>query len=213
MASFTALSKSFLLRRDSSTPTDPKKPSSNGAPNTLTIALTVGVLVFALTAIIITAGFWYQRRRRARLPQNSALPYADEEDDLSTHDIEKRLSSLSTSSSSSRQHRRVLTRASKDDVYTGKPPLFMRSPSPPTSPIPEIRITFPEEIDEATGQRKSGCVVVVKVGEMGGVGGLEGGNEGTGFVGRMNDGERWQSVDLERVGGLVEKARNAPVRE
>ncbi|SMR46809.1 unnamed protein product [Zymoseptoria tritici ST99CH_1E4] len=201
-----------LLRRDSTTPTDPTKPSNNGTPNTLTIALTVAVLVFALTAIIITAGFWYQRRRRARLPRNSALPYADEEDDLSTHDIEKRLSSMSTTSSSSRQHRRVLTRASKDDVYTEKA-LFMRSPSPPVSPIPEIRITFPEEIDEATGQRKSGCVVVVKVGEMGGVGGLEGGDEGTGFVGRMNDGERWQSVDLERVGGLVEKARNAPVRE
>lgn len=35
----------------------------------------------------------------------------------------------------------------------------------PTSPVPEIRITFPEEFDEA-GKRTSGRVVVVHVGEQ-----------------------------------------------
>ena len=76
--------------------------------------------------------------------------------------------------------------------------------SPPQSPIPEIRITFPEEVDE-TGKRQSGRVVVVRVGESGV--GLEPVDEK--LPSYEKDGERFQSLDLERIGGLVEKARNS----
>lgn len=74
-------------------------------------------------------------------------------------------------------------------------------PGTPTSPVPEIRITFPEE-EGADGKRKSGRVVVVQVGEA-----------GAAFVRDINPesnlppyqkGE-FSSVDLAKVGGLKEK--------
>lgn len=76
-------------------------------------------------------------------------------------------------------------------------------PSSPTSPLPEIRITFPEEEDEA-GKRKSGRVVVVRISENGGVG-LEPLNEDHLPPYQKSDAERFQSLDLDRLGGLKEK--------
>ncbi|KAI4179014.1 MAG: hypothetical protein LQ346_007294 [Caloplaca aetnensis] len=77
-----------------------------------------------------------------------------------------------------------------------------RTSSGPPSPVPEIRITFPEE-EDAAGKRKSGRVVVVRISDNGGVG-LEPYHEdllppyGTG------DAERFQSLELDRIGGLKE---------
>jgi hypothetical protein len=191
---------STVLRRDSLSPTAQ-------TPSNLTIGLVVAFLVLVLTALTITGTFMYRNRRR-RISRRSHIQLDDDEDALPTYDIEKRLTSISTKSSSVRKPASPSPSSLK---LSEKLPSF--SPSPPPSPIPEIRITFPEEIDEK-GQRKSGCVVVVKVGEMGNVGGLEGTNDdgppAYGFEVRGGQGQRWQSVDLERVGGLVEKARNAP---
>jgi hypothetical protein len=76
--------------------------------------------------------------------------------------------------------------------------------SPPASPpltLPEIRITFPDEESE------KGRVVVVRMGDNAAV--------GLGPVDEAReqlppyqpaDGERFQSLDLERIGGLKEKA-------
>ena len=75
--------------------------------------------------------------------------------------------------------------------------------SPTTSPIPEIRITFPEEEDEM-GKRQSGRVVVVKVSDLGGVG-LEPLGEKQGLP--AYEGEGWKELDLEQIGGLKEKVR------
>ena len=77
------------------------------------------------------------------------------------------------------------------------------TPGSPSSPLPEIRITFPEEEDEA-GKRKSGRVVVVRVSENGGVG-LEPYNDDHLPPYQKSDVERFQSLDLERMGGLKEK--------
>ena len=75
--------------------------------------------------------------------------------------------------------------------------------SPPTSPVPEIRITFPEEEDKS-GKRKSGRCVVVRISEAGGLG-LEPYNEESLPPYQSSDSERFQSLDLERMGGLKEK--------
>ncbi|KAL1974219.1 hypothetical protein VTN31DRAFT_5779 [Thermomyces dupontii] len=73
--------------------------------------------------------------------------------------------------------------------------------SNPSSPVPEIHITFPEEEDES-GKRKSGRVVVVHVSETGGVG-LEPYREPPPYP--ANESSRFQDLDLERMGGLKEK--------
>lgn len=87
-------------------------------------------------------------------------------------------------------------------VYDEKRSLMENSSSPPPSPVPEIRITFPEEEDEM-GKRKSGRVVVVRITDAGGVG-LEPCNEQLPPY-QSNDAERFQSLDIDRMGGLKEK--------
>ncbi|KAL8704146.1 MAG: hypothetical protein Q9201_002696 [Fulgogasparrea decipioides] len=74
--------------------------------------------------------------------------------------------------------------------------------SAPSSPVPEIRITFPEEEDDS-GKRKSGRVVVVKISETGGVGLEPYQDEKLPAYGK-EDAERFESLDLDRMGGLKE---------
>lgn len=78
--------------------------------------------------------------------------------------------------------------------------------SPPTSPIPEIRITFPEEEDEM-GKRKSGRVVVVSVSDMGSVGLEPLHKEKEGLP--AYEGGDWKELDLEQMGGLKELERRS----
>lgn len=75
----------------------------------------------------------------------------------------------------------------------------------PLSPdnVPEIRITFPDEQDEA-GRPKSGRVVVVRVGETGV--GLEPLRDEQLPAYEKESGERFHSLDMERIGGLKEKS-------
>jgi hypothetical protein len=87
-------------------------------------------------------------------------------------------------------------------VYDEKRNLMENSSSPPPSPVPEIRITFPEEEDDS-GKRKSGRVVVVRISDAGSVG-LEPCREELPPY-QSSDSERFQSLDLERMGGLKEK--------
>lgn len=78
-------------------------------------------------------------------------------------------------------------------------------PASPSSPVPEIRITFPEEEDEA-GKSKSGRVVVVRISETGGLG-LEPYSDKDLPAYQQSDAERFQSLDLDRMGGLKELER------
>ncbi|KMU90896.1 hypothetical protein CIHG_08552 [Coccidioides immitis H538.4] len=75
-------------------------------------------------------------------------------------------------------------------------------PSPPSSPVPEIRITFPEE-EDTNGTRRPGSVVVVRIGEKGGIG-LEPYTESLPPY-QANSSDRFQSLDLDRMGGLKDK--------
>ena len=75
--------------------------------------------------------------------------------------------------------------------------------------MPEIRITFPEEEDEA-GKSKSGRVVVVRISETGGLG-LEPCNNEHLPPYQQSDDERFQSLDLDRMGGLKEPERREKI--
>ena len=85
-------------------------------------------------------------------------------------------------------------------VFQEKLNLIENSSSPPPSPIPEIRITFPEEVDES-GKKQSGRVVIVRVGDHSV--GLEPFHE-TLPPYQQSASDRFQSLDLERIGGLKE---------
>lgn len=71
----------------------------------------------------------------------------------------------------------------------------------PTSPVPEIRITFPDEVDES-GKQHSGRVVVVRVGDHSV--GLEPLREDLPAY-QQDASDRFDSLDLDRMGGLKEK--------
>ena len=73
----------------------------------------------------------------------------------------------------------------------------------PDSPVPEIRITFPDEVDEKGGRKSPGQVVRVTISEKGGVG-LEPCKEDQLPLCERTGG-RLESLDLDRIGGLKEK--------
>lgn len=150
----------------------------------------IGLLVALVILIVIigaSVGAFLLVRRRRRQRSQQGLPLHNE----------KRRSAASTSSA----HRRVMVRPSESVlVIQEKKNLLDNSSSPPNSPLPEIRITFPEEYDDS-GKRTSGRVVVVRIGESSF--GLEPVSEKLPAY-EMN-GERFHSIDLERVGGLQEK--------
>ncbi|KAJ9612265.1 hypothetical protein H2200_003862 [Cladophialophora chaetospira] len=87
-------------------------------------------------------------------------------------------------------------------VYDEKMNLIHNSSSPPSATVPEIHITFPEE-DGKTGLQK-GRVVVVHVTDSGSVG-MEPLNTDCLPPYQKEDADRFQSLDLERIGGLREK--------
>jgi hypothetical protein len=96
-------------------------------------------------------------------------------------------------------------RGSSIYVYDEKSSILSSPSSPPLTPesVPEIRITFPDEQDES-GRRKSGRVVVVRVGETGV--GLEPLKDEQLPAYEKESGERFHSLDMERIGGLKEKS-------
>jgi hypothetical protein len=174
----------FLFARDTG--------SANGEDMGLTpsmVNLLIALLALALLGIIFVAGLLLLRSRR-RSKMQSELPLYNGQTGKSSN------------------HRRLTITASQNGrtdsiyVYNEKQNLIENSCSPPPSPIPEIRITFPEEEDEA-GKRKSGRVVVVRIGETGGIG-LEPCHEDLPPY-QTNESGRFQSLDLERMGGLKEK--------
>lgn len=86
-------------------------------------------------------------------------------------------------------------------------PMLANPNSPPHSPdnVPEIHITFPEEEDES-GRRKSGRVVVVRVGDNAAVG-LEPLDEDQLPAYEKESSSHFYSIDMDDIGGLREKER------
>ncbi|KAK5945076.1 hypothetical protein PMZ80_002279 [Knufia obscura] len=91
-------------------------------------------------------------------------------------------------------------------VYDEKMNLIANSYGPPDSPVPEIRVTFPDEEDQS-GQKMSGRVVVVRITDSGSVG-MEPLPQEQLPAYQQADSGRFQSLDLNRIGGLREG--NAP---
>lgn len=157
------------------------------------VSILITLLILLIVALLLVAGLVVLRHRR-RARKTVELPlYSD-----------KRMSVSSTHS----KHRRITVRPSQSvHIFHEKQNLIDNSSESlsPSSSLPEIRITFPEEID-ATGKRQSGKVVVVRVGDTGV--GLEPITES--LPAYQSAGERFQSLDLERIGGLTEK-KQAPL--
>lgn len=87
-------------------------------------------------------------------------------------------------------------------VYDEKMNLIANSHGPPNSPVPEIRITFPDEVD-TQGQKMAGRVVVVRITDSGSVG-MEPLQQEQLPPYQQADSDRYQSLDLNRMGGLRE---------
>lgn len=145
--------------------------------------LVVLIVLLVVTIVSVFTLLFVRYRRRAR--QSQELPMYNE----------KRTSMRSN-------HRRITVRPT-ESIYIRqeKQNLLDNSDAPPspTTSVPEIRIHFPEELD-SDGKRQSGRVVVVHVGEKGV--GLEPCDD---KLPSYTQSERFQSLDLERIGGLKEK--------
>lgn len=159
-------------------------PADNTSMSSTTLNLLIALLVLLFVALLCCATLMIIRRVRTRraiarqsLPQYNELP-------------------------SSPYNKRLTI-----NVYDEKASILSNPSSPPLSPngVPEIRITFPDEQDETTGRRKSGRVLVVRVGETGI--GLEpmGDEEQLPAYQKEGDRESFQDVDMDRIGGLKEK--------
>ena len=75
--------------------------------------------------------------------------------------------------------------------------------SPIEKPVPEIHVTLPEEMDDG-GKRVSGRVVKVSISEQGAIGLEPYTHDDTLPAYQKTDSGRFQSLDLERIGGLKE---------
>ncbi|CAF9942016.1 MAG: hypothetical protein ALECFALPRED_009453 [Alectoria fallacina] len=178
--------------------------SSNRTTMTPTMMkLLIALVVLVFFGICLTGGLFILRARR-KAKQIEKLT------NLPIH--------ASPPSSKVSNHRRLTVTAapygrhSKPiSIYNEKEILIEESsrPSSPSSPVPEIRITFPEEDDEA-GKSKSGRVVVVRISETGGLGLEPYSNERLPAY-QQSDTERFESLDLDRMGGLKELERGANI--
>lgn len=87
-------------------------------------------------------------------------------------------------------------------VYDEKMNLISNSSNSPPAEIPQILVTFPDE--EGNGQNRPGRIVVVHVSDTGSVG-LSPLQQEPAPPYQHSDAERFQSLDLDRMGGLREK--------
>jgi hypothetical protein len=187
ISTIIARGSAFLNVRDHSSTTE---------MSTAMIDLLIALLVLVFASLLLIGALYTVRKiRRSRAIARQQLPLHNDPN------ASKRTSN----------HRRLTItaapygRGSSIYVYDEKRSMISSPSSPPISPdnVPEIRITFPDEQDES-GRRKSGRVVVVRVGETGV--GLEPLKEEQLPAYEKESGERFHSIDMERIGGLKEKS-------
>ncbi|KAJ5205461.1 hypothetical protein N7491_003913 [Penicillium cf. griseofulvum] len=155
---------------------------SNGGLSNTMVDLLIALLVLVLLSLALVGGLLILRRKRQR--KQNVLPVHNGES------LNRRRLTISTNKTDS-----IL-------VYDEKRSLMENSHSPPPSPVPEIRITFPEE-EDASGKRTSGRMVIVRISDAGSVG-LEPCHEELPPY-QTTDTGRFQSLDMDRMGGLKEK--------
>jgi len=186
LSSLVARGNTLLSARDSSTSLSPAM-----------LDLIISLMVLIFVALLLVGTLYIVRKiRKSRAIARQQLPQYNE---------------TATFGSSNPRRLTITTspygdRTSSVYVYDEKAPMIKESSSPPLSPdnVPEIRITFPDEQDES-GRKTSGRVVIVRVGEKGGVG-LEPVRDEQLPAYEKQNGERFHSIDMERIGGLKEKS-------
>ncbi|KAI9839359.1 MAG: hypothetical protein M1837_002126 [Sclerophora amabilis] len=157
------------------------------------VNLLIALLVLVLVGLLLVAALFFLRshRRRSRSAREGLPIYNQRSPNSPTH---RRLTV--TAAPYGRNSQSVFVCSEKEAFFD------QSSPPPSPSTVPEIHITFPEEEDEA-GKKKSGRVVVVRVGETGV--GLEPYQEQSLPPYQSSDSPPFQSVDLDQIGGLKEK--------
>lgn len=162
------------------------RSEEKGGVDPTMVSLLVSLMVLVFLGLLLLGALMFLRNMR-KAKKEAELPLYEKR--RSSH---RRLTITTTPFGKGRES--VL-------VYQEKQDLLANSSSPPPSPVPEIRITFPDEVDEA-GKRQSGRVVVVRVGEHSV--GLEPLQEDLPPYQR-DASDRFDSLDLDRIGGLKEK--------
>lgn len=164
--------------------------------STINILAIVLAIIVSLGVILLGALTILKRMRRQRNLQDGTSP--PQYNDVVQQD---------------KNHHRLTieTRSGRTSIMYNKDgrPMLANPNSPPHSPdnVPEIHITFPdEEADEAGGKRKSGRVVVVRVGDGAAVG-LEPLDEDELPAYEKESSGSFYSIDMDDIGGLREKER------
>lgn len=178
-----------ILRRDSS--------DATLSPAMIDLLITLMVLIF-LSLLLIGALYMIRRVRRSQAIKRQSLPQYNEPQQQQQTRNSGHHRSLTITAAPYGQ------RSSAIYMYDEKSPMMSNGSSSPHSPeeVPEIRLTFPDEQDEA-GQCKSGRVVIIRVGETGV--GLEPVKDEQLPAYEKETGGRFQSLDMDRMGGLKEK--------
>lgn len=172
----------------------PSRDENSGAMSSTMIDLLIALMVLIFISLCLVGALYAVRKiRRSRAVSRQQLPTHNTPNarPVSNH---RRLTITAT----------PYGRGSNIYVYDEKSPMVNNTTSPPLSPenVPEIRITFPDEHDEA-GRRKSGRVVIVRVGDTGV--GLEPLREEQLPAYEKETSGRFDSIDMDRIGGLKEK--------
>lgn len=147
--------------------------------NTWLSAIVLVLVIIICTSLLILY-------RRSRNSQTSTLP-------LHKGDLESKTGRPASIASS--------TSSTKSFVEREKEEFLASTYGPPTSPPPAIHLTLPEELDDGT--KTDARIVVVNVGEHGEVG-LSPLEQEQLPPYQEHAEERFQSLDLERLGGLRE---------
>ncbi len=151
------------------------------------VALLVSLMVLVLLGLVLMGALVVlrnMRRARKQAETNTQLPIYEKRQSNHSH--------LTITAMPYKGRESVVVFSEKQNLMGN---------ASPVSPVPEIRITFPDEFDES-GKRQSGRVVVVRVGEHSV--GLEPLDED--LPPYQRDAlDRFDSLDLDRIGGLKEK--------
>lgn len=164
--------------------------------DTSTVNLMIVILSLVLVGLILAGAFVVLRRIRRRRQQmmlDDTLPRYEDVKRTGNH----RGLTIHT------QNGKMGGRSSVIIVKDGQP-MLANPHSPPYSPdnVPEIHITFPDEHDES-GRRKSGRVVVVRVGET--TVGLEPLHDEQLPAYEKESKSQFYAIDMDQIGGLKEK--------
>lgn len=159
----------------------------------LSVLVVLGLLLVGVLVVLKRVRRNQRQRSESGLPQYNDVVQDNSNKHTSTHP----------------QRLTIETRNGRSSVLVMKDgqPMLANPSSPPHSPdnVPEIHITFPEEEDES-GRRKSGRVLVVRVGDNATVG-MEPLDEEQLPAYEKEGAHQFYSIDMDDIGGLKEKDR------